>query len=546
MIRCAYPGAFLLLVPLVPALVFLLARVKKLCASLGVLYGDSFDGTSVRRVRRALAAKILLRGMTWTLLVLACAGVSWGKKVVPVQKNGDAVCFVFDISYSMNARDAGGGMTRLEAARQYARALLEAMRAPSVSVVLAKGDGVLAVPLTEDLASVHALLDALSPGLMTATGSRLGRGIAAAVSAFPPQSAQAAHVWVFTDGDETDGGLQAALDDAVRYGIPVALIGFGSEQGAEVTAGDGKTTVHTALRAQALRSCADRANESMAFPRRTRGATVQYLPATAQGSAHRLLRALSANTTHGFANGADGTSFAYETQDVDRRALFLLLALACFAVSFVAGEADISARTLRASAVLAVCCLAPFISSCNARGNAAIARGAWAWYQRKYRQATAIFLQTETEARAAQDDTLAQYAAFALAATYLAQEEFAAASARLADIAPDAPASLRSAALYNEGVIAHQQGETDRAIGLFKQAILADPANTDAKINLELCQTETTMRQAQSAETEMRQAGEGTDDSKLANGIFTLIKENEQNQWKNVQSNKKDDGGIDY
>ncbi|MDE6349514.1 MAG: hypothetical protein K2K67_00735, partial [Treponemataceae bacterium] len=188
----------------------------------------------------------------------------------------------------------------------------------------------------------------------------------------------------------------------------------------------------------------------------------------------------------------------------------------------------------------------PCVSSCNARGNAAVARGAWAWYQQKYPQATAIFLQVESDARAAQDDVLAQYAVFGLAATYLAQEEFAAADARLKHIAPDAPASLRSAAFYNEGVIAHQQGENERAVECFKQAILADSANRDAKINLELCQSEAAMRQAQGAEKEMRQAGEGEDDSALEKGIFALIKENEQNQWKKVQSNKKDDGGIDF
>ena len=95
-------------------------------------------------------------------------------------------------------------------------------------------------------------------------------------------------------------------------------------------------------------------------------------------------------------------------------------------------------------------------------------------------------------------------------------------------------------------MIAHRQGENERAVECFKQAILADPANRDAKINLELCQSEAAMRQAQGAEKELRGAGEGEDDSALENGIFTLIKENEQNQWKKVQANKKDDGGIDF
>ena len=54
------------------------------------------------------------------------------------------------------------------------------------------------------------------------------------------------------------------------------------------------------------------------------------------------------------------------------------------------------------------------------------------------------------------------------------------------------------------------------------------------------------MRQAQGAEKEMQQASESRDDSALQKGVFTLIKEKEQNQWKKVQSNKKDDGILDY
>ena len=68
MIRCAHPGAFLLLVPLIPALVFLFVRTNRLFASLGSLHG----GMSVRRERRARSPKNKLRALG------GGGGVFWG------------------------------------------------------------------------------------------------------------------------------------------------------------------------------------------------------------------------------------------------------------------------------------------------------------------------------------------------------------------------------------------------------------------------------------------------------------------------------------
>lgn len=537
MFSISRPSAFMFLFLLIPAGLYMILRFRKLIALLGGMYGkkDAYNVTAFHRLYRSFAFKIVFRGLSFVFLVLAYAGISWGEKMVPVQKNGNAVCFVFDISYSMNARDAGHGLTRLEAARQYAEALLNAMKNPSVSIVLAKGDGILALPLTEDRSAMQMLLDSLSPTLMTASGSSIGRGIQAALSAFPHNSAQAARVWVFTDGDETDNALQAALDDAVRYGIPVALIGFGSESGAEVLAGDGKTKVRTALKAEKLSAASSRANEKNVLPqRKNQHGLVQYVPAMEHGSAYQLLRSISSSDT----------TYSYEVQKVDRHGIFLLLAILSFIASFVFGEADI--LSLRHASVAFLVAAPILFTSCHVSDSTAVLKGVWAWYQKNYQQATALFLQTFNSAQAQQDSDLKQYALFGLSATYLAQEEYDAALSRLNQIAPDASPQLRSMALYHEGIIAHHNGDNAKAVECFKASILADGTNTNAKINLELCQTEDSVHQGQGAEKEMQQVSETKDESALEKGVFTLIKENEQNQWKKMQSNKQESNTLDY
>ena len=263
--------------------------------------GKGFGGLT--RTKSSFVPRTILRALAWVMIVAGAAGISWGANYVPVQKNGRALSLVFDISYSMEAEDAPGDMTRLTAAANYADSLLEHIPNTSVSVVLAKGEGVVAIPLTEDIEAVRTLLFSLSPNLMTAQGTSLGKGIQTAINSFPVQASQAAAIWLFTDGEETDGTLVNALVEAMKFGIPVTIIGFGSEREISVTAGDGKTQVKTALRSDSLEQAiasakekfVQKAGESPTNPE------IFYIDASVLGSANTVLDS--------FAKKTNGTSW---------------------------------------------------------------------------------------------------------------------------------------------------------------------------------------------------------------------------------------------
>ena len=61
-------------------------------------------------------------------MIIAFAGPYWGTEVVQVQKTGNAVSFVFDISWSMTAQDVlcedSSYITRLDGAKLLAIYLL--------------------------------------------------------------------------------------------------------------------------------------------------------------------------------------------------------------------------------------------------------------------------------------------------------------------------------------------------------------------------------------------------------------------------------------
>ena len=74
------------------------------------------------------------------------------------------------------------------------------------------------VPLTEDHEAVFAVINALSPNLMTSKGTNLGAGIETAISAFPTSQARQGTIVLFTDGEETIQSLEKSLEmDKERF-----------------------------------------------------------------------------------------------------------------------------------------------------------------------------------------------------------------------------------------------------------------------------------------------------------------------------------------
>ena len=248
---CQRPYALYGFALLVPALIISILRFKKAYKNLKFFTVKDKSSVAARRIKNfalMFGIRTFCISVAWSMLVLAFAGFSWGTYLAPVQTSGTAVSLVFDISYSMNADDASSGLSRLEASKKYAKMLLSHIPDTQISVVLAKGDGVAVLPLTDDRAAVESLIDSLSSNFMSSIGTSLGKGIKCALKSFPANFSFKNSIWVFTDGEETDSLLENSLVSCVNKGISVSLIGFGTERETKVLAGDRKTYVLTALR----------------------------------------------------------------------------------------------------------------------------------------------------------------------------------------------------------------------------------------------------------------------------------------------------------
>ncbi|MBQ5471250.1 MAG: VWA domain-containing protein [Treponema sp.] len=546
---CQRPSALFALLILIPAIIVCVLRYKHIMKHFNLYILKDTDSATTKRMRKfpvTLLLRTIFRSIAWVMLVLSYAGFSWGTYLEPIQKSGTAVSMVFDISYSMEADDGPAGLTRLKAAENYASMLLSQMKSANVSVVLAKGEGQVVIPLTDDKACVETLLESLSPRLMTSGGSSLGKGIRSALKSFPSNSSYTNTIWVFTDGDETDGQLENALIECVKAGVSVYLIGFGTEREVPVLAGDGKTIVNTGLRSAKMKKACEIAMEKN-VAQLVSDTKIEYIDATEAGSALSLLAPLK-NNVPSSADLEKDAVVTYELKPVQRYALFLGLAFFFFILGYVVTELDIDSinhKIHKASVVSLICCL--FFTSCSGRidGSKRILESSWSWYQQKYNTAIAGFLQTAYEAQEKDDFILEQYAVYNLAVSYLMKNENDAALERFNSISLDAPAPVLYATYYNKGVIAFRTGDYESAAEDFRKALSYNGSKIDAKINLELSlmNAEKEARAKDSAVNQVTQDN-GSDTTKSA--VFERIREYDKKQWKSSEKSETTNSAQDF
>ena len=180
----------------------------------------------------------------------------------------------------------------------------------------------------------------------------------------------------------------------------------------------------------------------------------------------------------------------------------------------------------------------------SARDCFTILSGALAWSRKDWAMAASAFLDAERNATGDDGAVLRSYAAYGLASTYLAQDEYDSALARLAEAGEDASGEIGAGVWYQAGIIAFRKGEFEEAASMFRKSLERDPAQIDAKINLELSRRSL-------AETEAKQLGNGSasvsqsgDDN--ADTIFNLVRKKEHDRWKNQEKPAPVENVADY
>lgn len=177
-----------------------------------------------------------LLALAWLLTLFALAGPTWSRQPQAVFHNLAARVLLVDLSQSMAAADLTP--SRLSRARFKVSDILAASDDGQTALVVFAGDAFVVSPLTQDAATIAAMLPALEFDIMPVQGSRLDSGLALAHELLVQGGANSGQVIVITDS--TAGERDIAAAKALReVGFRVSVLGVGTPQGAPIPTRDG-------------------------------------------------------------------------------------------------------------------------------------------------------------------------------------------------------------------------------------------------------------------------------------------------------------------
>ncbi|MGH7549766.1 MAG: VWA domain-containing protein [Gemmatimonadota bacterium] len=434
---------------------------------------DRFADTDVRRRtqelpagRRGIRGGLLVLGLAG--LVLAAAGPQWGTAPVTAVPVGQEVVFAIDVSRSMLARDVDP--SRLDRARRVVRQLMAMLPSAETGLVVFAGEASLAVPLTQDASAIELYLGSAGPDWISDPSTDLGRAIEVALGAFGPERAPGRAVVVLSDGEDHGSRLEATIDLARERGIEIETVGVGTEEGSRIPLPGGDWVraagepVVTRLEREALEETAEATGGIFAR-------------AGDEPSLARLGARLSRLDT----GRREGRS---EERQADRYRWPLALA-----VLALAGEAILALRSRRLPAEMAAV-LAALILLAMGRPQ----DPEELYEEGRYQDALRVWRANDRSANANPSDAYNR----ASAAYRLGRHREAAASYAVA--ARTALERARAeAAWYNTGNGRFRMAEEvestsaerslpywDSAVAAYREALVRDPDDRDAKHNLEL------------------------------------------------------------
>jgi Ca-activated chloride channel family protein len=182
------------------------------------------------RFKRPLKLAVLLASIA--LIVLALANLQIGTRLEEVKQEGVDIFIAMDVSLSMKAEDIKPN--RLEKAKLEIRNLIDRLGGDRIGLVVFAGEAYTQFPLTTDYSAASLFLDILDVDAVGLPGTAIGSAIQRAMESFDYKEQTTKVIVIITDGENTEGDVIDAAQEAASKGILLYTIGMGSPNGAPI------------------------------------------------------------------------------------------------------------------------------------------------------------------------------------------------------------------------------------------------------------------------------------------------------------------------
>ncbi len=466
------PGylALVVLAPVVALALLALMRWRRDAAARFAPARPARDlGAPPNPIRMLKAALIVLAVL---LLAISLARPSIGEEHAVVEQEGADVVVVLDVSRSMLAEDVTP--TRLARAVEQTSLLVERLRGHRVGLVIFAGTALVRSPLTTDTTPLLAVVAAAAEDqALVEPGSDIGDAVRTAMRVLQGSDAESRVIVLASDGEDHEGDAMAAANAAAGQGILLYTSGFGTLAGTAVPDEEPIDGVPVVTRI----------NENL----------LRRMAVASPAGRYVAGDQLAEQATE--INSLQRSSLAEERQvlPIERFQWFALVALALLVVELLMPERGWPLRLPRrwrlhlprpgpqlVSSVVLFSLVLVAGAACSSAAADLIADGTDAYERGDYAEALEAFR------RAAADDPARPEPHYNAGIALHQLEEYELAVSQTVRSFPIDDPRDAAHAYYNLGSHYVLLGQLDDAFSAFRQSLLLDPNDRDAKYNLEL------------------------------------------------------------
>ncbi|WP_179952267.1 vWA domain-containing protein [Marinicella rhabdoformis] len=165
------------------------------------------------------------------IAILAISGPAVRKVPVPVVQNQSALVLALDVSRSMLADDIKP--SRLQRAKFKIKDLLADRKDGQTALVVYAGDAFVVTPLTDDVATICAMLEAIEPSIMPVKGTNTSKALEKAADLLKQSGARQGEVLLITDSISLLK-TEDTLSELANQKIKTHVMAVGTEAGAPI------------------------------------------------------------------------------------------------------------------------------------------------------------------------------------------------------------------------------------------------------------------------------------------------------------------------
>ncbi len=164
------------------------------------------------------------------LLVFGMANLQKGKYISGKSDTaGRDVMFVLDVSKSMNAQDVKP--SRMDASKLLVNKLIKRASHDRLGLTVFAGNSTVLTPLSSDYLTLQEELQKVRPGMEAVQGTNIASALEMTQRSFKNNPNQNKAIVLITDGEDHEKGVQKQVNELKSEGVQIFTIGVGSKKG---------------------------------------------------------------------------------------------------------------------------------------------------------------------------------------------------------------------------------------------------------------------------------------------------------------------------